>query len=54
MWKGGLGAYNALAAWVEAEGHTPTGVAYEFYLNDPGEVAPEEIQTEIAFPLASP
>jgi effector-binding domain-containing protein len=45
--------YNALAAWVEEKGYAATGVAYEFYLNDPGEVAPEEIQTEIAFPVAS-
>ena len=44
-------AYEALSAWVEAQGYEPTGVAYEFYLNDPNEVPPEEIQTLIMYPL---
>ncbi|MCJ7534509.1 MAG: GyrI-like domain-containing protein [Anaerolineales bacterium] len=44
-------AYNALTAWVEEQGYEATGVAYEFYLNDPGEVAPEELMTQIVFPL---
>lgn len=44
-------AYNALTAWVEEHGHEVTGVAYEFYLNDPGEVSPEELLTRIVFPL---
>ena len=44
-------AYNALTAYVEEQGHETTGVAYEFYLNDPGEVAPEELLTQIVFRL---
>ena len=44
-------AYNALTAYVEQQGHEATGVAYEFYLNDPGEVAPEELLTQIVFRL---
>ncbi|UCF26957.1 MAG: GyrI-like domain-containing protein [Chloroflexota bacterium] len=44
-------AYNALTAFVEENGYEATGVAYEFYLNDPGEVAPEELLTQIVFPL---
>ena len=44
-------AYNALTAYVEQQGYEATGVAYEFYLNDPGEVAPEELQTQIVFRL---
>ncbi len=28
-------AYNDLSAWITAQGVHPTGVAYEFYLNDP-------------------
>jgi effector-binding domain-containing protein len=44
-------AYEALAAWVEKNGYEPTGIAYEFYLNDPGEVPPEELMTQIVFPL---
>ena len=44
-------AYEALATWVEKNGYEPTGIAYEFYLNDPGEVPPEELMTQIVFPL---
>jgi effector-binding domain-containing protein len=44
-------AYNALTEWVKENGYEATGVAYEFYLNDPGEVAPEELLTQIVFPL---
>jgi effector-binding domain-containing protein len=44
-------AYNALTAYVEEQGQEATGIAYEFYLNDPGEVAPEELLTQIVFRL---
>lgn len=44
-------AYNALTAFVEEQGYESTGVAYEFYLNDPGEIAPEELLTQIVFRL---
>lgn len=44
-------AYKALTAWVEDNGYQSTGTAYEFYLNDPGEVALEELMTQIVFPL---
>lgn len=44
-------AYNALTEWVKANGYEVTGVAYEFYLNDLGEVPPEELMTQIVFPL---
>jgi effector-binding domain-containing protein len=44
-------AYAALGDWMKAEGHTPTGVAYEFYLNDPQTTAPDALQTQIVFPL---
>lgn len=43
--------YAALSAFVAEQGYEATGVAYESYLNDPGEVAPEELQTQILFPL---
>jgi effector-binding domain-containing protein len=36
---------------MEENGYQPTGVAYEVYLNDPDETPPEELQTQIAFPL---
>ena len=44
-------AYNALTAFMQDKGHEATGVAYEFYLNDPGETPAEELQTKILFPL---
>jgi effector-binding domain-containing protein len=46
-------AYNALTQWMEENGYQATGVAYEFYLNDPNETPPAELQTEINFPLKS-
>jgi effector-binding domain-containing protein len=45
------GAYEALQKWVEANSYTPTGVAYEFYLNDPQTTPASELQTEVVFPL---
>ena len=44
-------AYTALMQWMAEKGHEATGVAYEMYLSDPGEVPPEELQTLIVFPL---
>ena len=46
-------AYARLTAWMQAEGQAGTGVAYEFYLNDPETVPPGALQTEIAMPLAA-
>jgi effector-binding domain-containing protein len=43
--------YEALSQWMEENGYEPTGVAYEMYLNDPQETPPEELQTQIMFPL---
>jgi effector-binding domain-containing protein len=44
-------AYDALTAWVEENDYEATGLAYEFYLNDPNETPPEALQTQILFPL---
>ena len=44
-------AYEALHKWMQANGHVPTGVAYEFYLNDPQTTLPAELQTQVVFPL---
>ena len=30
-------AYQALTDWAEKNGYTPTGIAFEYYLNDPSE-----------------
>jgi len=44
-------AYDALQAWVEEHGYTPTGVTREIYLNDPSVTPPQELRTRIIFPL---
>jgi len=43
--------YDALQKWMEANGHTPSGIAYEFYLNDPQTTPATELQTQVVFPL---
>lgn len=44
-------AYHALLDWMAENGYKPTGVAYEFYLNDPSQTPESELKTRIAFPL---
>lgn len=44
-------AYQALSDWIEAQGYSPTGVAYEIYLSDPNETPPQGLMTQIVFPL---
>ena len=45
-------AYDALTEFVQKQNRTPTGVAYEFYLNSPVEVPEQELKTQVVFPLA--
>jgi effector-binding domain-containing protein len=44
-------AYEALADFVKQKGYEPTGIAYEYYLNDPSEDPNVKPETEIRFPL---
>jgi effector-binding domain-containing protein len=44
-------AYEAMQNWLDANGCEATGVAYEFYLNDPAVTPPDALQTQIMFPL---
>ena len=44
-------AYDALQSFMDEQGVEGTGAAYEFYLNDPGEVPHSELQTLIVLPL---
>jgi effector-binding domain-containing protein len=44
-------AYEALTQFVKDQGHTATGVAYEMYLNDPSVTPPQELMTQVVFPL---
>ena len=47
-------AYDALTEWAKRNCYEPTGIAYEYYLNDPNagpRIVPE---TEIRFPVKLP
>ncbi len=43
----------ALEQWLNTNGHAISGETYEFYLNDPRTTAPENLETEIMYPLLS-
>ena len=43
--------YEALAQWMAEKGLEPTGVAYEFYIDDPAEIPQKVVRTQIYFPL---
>jgi effector-binding domain-containing protein len=43
--------YERLFAWIGAQGKRIAGPIREIYLNDPREVAPEEILTEVYAPI---
>jgi effector-binding domain-containing protein len=45
-------AYAALAEWAKAHDLQPSGVAYEYYLNDPSEDPSIVAETEIRFPVS--
>lgn len=44
-------AYNAIMEYAAANGHTWTGVCYEFYLNDPVDTPESELLTKIVLLL---
>jgi effector-binding domain-containing protein len=44
-------AYERLSAFVKENNLEIDTCTYEFYLNDPGETPPENLETEIYFPL---
>jgi len=44
-------AYDALTQFAKEQGCEPTGVSYEFYLNDPQETSPQDLKTQIIFLL---
>lgn len=41
--------YTAATHWMQEHGIHPTGVVYEFYLNDPAEVPESDLMTRVAF-----
>jgi len=44
-------AYEAMDKWIKDNQVEPSGVCYEFYLNDPQQTPPEALETRIMFPL---
>ena len=50
-YEGSESTYNDLFSWIEEHGKEITGPIREVYLNDPAEVGPEEILTEIYVPV---
>jgi effector-binding domain-containing protein len=50
-YSGSAAAYDALHAWIADHHLTANGGPWEIYLNDPAVVAPEEVQTQIYYPV---
>ena len=44
-------AYQKIGAYLERNGWKAAGPPVEFYLNDPGQVPPEKLETEILIPV---
>ena len=44
-------AYHALYAWAQEHGHEPRGLVREIYVNDPANVPPAALQTDLLLPL---
>lgn len=45
--------YEAIDQWMKDNQVVPSGICYEFYLNDPQQTPPEDLETRIVFPLKS-
>jgi len=43
--------YERLTSFLKDQAVEPDSFSYEYYLNDPAETAPEDLKTEIYFPL---
>lgn len=50
-YSGMTAAYQQIGAFMADEGVEPVGMAYEMYLDDPGETPEAELRTLIVFPL---
>ncbi|MEV4279092.1 MerR family transcriptional regulator [Actinoplanes xinjiangensis] len=44
-------AYHMVTGWIEENGRKPSGPPREIYLNDPQSVTPDELLTELQFPV---
>lgn len=45
-------AQHAVLAWIQERGLTPIGAMREIYIDDPADVAAEDVRTEIGIPIA--
>jgi effector-binding domain-containing protein len=46
-------AYHTLIGWISEHGHEIAGPPREVFLNDPQTVPPEELLTQVEFPICS-
>jgi effector-binding domain-containing protein len=46
-------AYETLTKFVHDRGYKTSGIAYEFYLNDPAQTAPQDLRTQVMFLLVA-
>ena len=44
--------WGAVMAWIAEQGRTPAGPTWEVYIDDPQEVAPDQLKTELYVPVA--
>jgi effector-binding domain-containing protein len=44
-------AYHTVTGWIHDHGHQMTAPPREIYLNDPQTVTPEDLLTEVQFPI---
>jgi AraC family transcriptional regulator len=44
-------SYGALAGWIEESGYQITGPSMEIYLSEPEKTPPQELLTEVMFPV---
>lgn len=47
-------AYHTVTGWIQDHGHQVAGAPREIYLNDPQTVLPDDLLTEVQFPIEDP
>ena len=47
-------AYHTVTGWIQDHGHQVGGAPREIYLNDPQSVLPDDLLTEVQFPIDDP